>query len=107
MFVVCVLCSFVIASIVRVLAPYVAFPTYGAHPHHVAVRSVPLTGGPTPIRDCYGVGSSALTGPCPVIVQFHSADANVTVLCAKGVLYHPKCPKALHGIKVYRDLCVQ
>ena len=41
LFVVCVLCNILIlASTMRVWAPCVAFPTYGAHPHYVAVHSV-------------------------------------------------------------------
>ena len=43
LFVVCVLCNILIlASTVRIWAPCVAFPTYGAHPHHAAVCSVPF-----------------------------------------------------------------
>ena len=45
-----------------------------------------LTGGPTPIRDCYRVGRFNPDRPRPVIVCFHLADAKMTVLCAKGVL---------------------
>ena len=43
----------------------------------------------------------------PVIVCYPKADAKVAVLRAKGVLYRPECPEAMHGIRVYHDLSVQ
>lgn len=66
-----------------------------------------LTGGPTPVQDCYRVGRFSPARPHPVIIHFHSVDAKVTVLHAKGVLYRPECPEALHSIRVYHDLSVQ
>ena len=66
-----------------------------------------LTGGPVPVRDCYRVGRFSPDRPRPVIVRFHTADEKVAVLRAKGVLYRPECPEALHGIRVYHDLSVQ
>ena len=66
-----------------------------------------LTGGAVPVRDCYRVGRFSPDRPRPVIVRFHTADAKVTVLRAKGVLYRQECPAALCGIRVYHDLSVQ
>ena len=66
-----------------------------------------LASGLTPVWDCYRVGRFSPNWPRPVIVRFHLADAKVTVLRAKGVLYRPKCPEARHGIRVYHDLSVQ
>ena len=66
-----------------------------------------LTGKLTPVWDCYHVGRFSPNQPRPVIIRFHTMDAKVTVLCAKGVLYRPECPDALHGIRVYHDLSVQ
>lgn len=67
----------------------------------------PLIGGPTPIQDCYYVKRFNPYRHRLGIVRFHSADAKMTVLHAKGVLYRPECPKALHGIRVYHNLFVQ
>ena len=66
-----------------------------------------LTGREVPVRDCYRVGRFNPDRPRPVIVRFHTADAKVTVLRAKGVLYRPECPEALRCIRVYHDLSVQ
>ena len=42
MSVVYILCNILIlVSTVRVWAPYVAFPTYGVHPHYATIRSIP------------------------------------------------------------------
>ena len=66
-----------------------------------------LTGRAMPVRDCYRVRRFSPNQPRPVIVCFLMADAKVAILCAKGVLYRPKCPKALHSIHVYHDLSMQ
>ena len=67
----------------------------------------PLTSGPMLIWDYYRVGWFKPDWTHPMIVRFHLADGKITVLCAKGVLYHPERPEALHGITVYHDLSVK
>ena len=66
-----------------------------------------LTGGAVPVYDCYRVRRFSPNQPRPVIVRFPMADAKLAILCAKGVLYGPKCPEALHSIRVYHDLFMQ